>query len=155
MSETSKQSMTLVDADSSMQSESQGQQPKDTLMSFVPLILIFAVFYFFMIKPQMKKQKDQQSLVKSAKKGDKVVVAGGIIGVIEKEKDEGTIILEIAKNTSIEVLKSSIMNIVNSKGNQNSKKSKNLDLPTKDNKLLPAKPQQKAGVNKKKSSKKA
>lgn len=89
------------------------QTPKDTIMSFVPLVLIFAIFYFFVIRPQMKKQKDQKNLISSAKRGDKVVVAGGIIGTIVKEKDADVIIVEVAKNSNIEVLKSTIGNILN------------------------------------------
>ncbi|MCH9754182.1 MAG: preprotein translocase subunit YajC [Alphaproteobacteria bacterium] len=82
-------------------------------MSFVPLILIFAVFYFFVIRPQVKKQKAQQELVQSAKKGDKVIVAGGLIGKIAKEKDGGIVVIEVAKNVTIDALKSSIISIVN------------------------------------------
>ena len=88
---------------------------KEGMMNFLPLILIFAVFYFFVIRPQLKKQKDQESLVKSSKKGDKVIVAGGIIGKIIKEQEGGIIVLEIAKNVHIEVLKSSIISLIGDK----------------------------------------
>lgn len=85
---------------------------KDSVMSFVPLVIIFAIFYFFIIRPQIKKQKEQQNLIKSAQKGDTVIAAGGIIGKIVKEKENDIISLEIAKNTQIDILKSSIISIV-------------------------------------------
>ena len=88
---------------------------KEAIMNFLPIILIFAVFYFFIIRPQIKKQKDQENLVKSSKKGDKVIVAGGIIGTIIKEKKGDIILLEIAKNVHIDVLRSSIVAIVDNK----------------------------------------
>jgi preprotein translocase subunit YajC len=89
-----------------------GFMSKETIMNFLPIILIFAVFYFFIIRPQIKKQKDQETLVKSSKKGDKVIVAGGIIGKIVKEKEADIIIIEIAQGVQIEALRSSIISIV-------------------------------------------
>jgi preprotein translocase subunit YajC len=88
---------------------------KEALMNFMPIILIFAVFYFFIIRPQMKKQREQQALVQSAKKGDSVIVAGGIIGKIVREKEGDIIILEVAKGVQIEVLKTSIVSKVDNK----------------------------------------
>ena len=85
---------------------------KDSIMSFVPLVVIFVIFYFFIIRPQMKKQKEQQNLVKSAKKGDMVIAAGGLIGKIAKEKENDIVSLEIAKDIHIDVLKSSIVSII-------------------------------------------
>ena len=104
--------ITLVGQTAPQQTEKTSM--KDSLMSFAPLLIIFVIFYFFIIRPQVKKQKDQQSLIKSAKKGDKVIAAGGLIGKIVKEKDKESniIILEIAKDTQVEVLRSSIISIV-------------------------------------------
>lgn len=85
---------------------------KDSLMSFAPLLIIFVIFYFFIIRPQVRKQKEQQNLIKSAKKGDKVIAAGGFIGKIVKEKEGDIIVLEIAPKINVEVLKSSIISIV-------------------------------------------
>jgi len=104
---------------------------KDSLMSFAPLVLIFGVFYFFMIRPQMKKQREQAELIKSAKKGDKILFAGGLIGKIVKEKDDNTIIVELAKDTEIEVMKSSIINIVNNKTQLDSSASTSENKKTK------------------------
>lgn len=71
------------------------------------MILIFVVFYFFMIRPQTKKQKELQAQREAMKKGDKVVTAGGIYGEI-KEVQENTFIITIAKDVTIKVSKESV-----------------------------------------------
>jgi len=74
---------------------------------WVMMILIFVVFYFFMIRPQTKKQKELQKQREAMKKGDKVVTAGGIYGEI-KEVQETTFIITIAKDVTIKVSKDSV-----------------------------------------------
>ncbi|MGN0227683.1 MAG: preprotein translocase subunit YajC [Paludibacteraceae bacterium] len=74
---------------------------------WVMMILIFVVFYFFMIRPQTKKQKELQKQRENMKKGDKVVTAGGIYGEI-KEVQETTFIITIAKDVTIKVSKDSV-----------------------------------------------
>ncbi|RIH64971.1 preprotein translocase subunit YajC [Mariniphaga sediminis] len=88
-----------------MQPEGQDANP---LMSFLPLLLIVVVFYFFMIRPQMKRQKEVRKFRESLSKGDKVVTTGGIYGRIVEVKDT-TIILEIAKDIQIKVDKNGIV----------------------------------------------
>ena len=87
-------------------------QPQGTnanpLMSMLPLLLIVVVFYFFMIRPQMKRQKETRKFRDSLAKGDKVVTTGGIYGKIVEVK-ETTIILEIAKDVNITVDKNGII----------------------------------------------
>lgn len=83
-------------------------QALDVLMSFVPLILIMVVFYFFFIRPQMKKAKEQKKFREALQKGDKVVTIGGIHGKIAGIKDN-TVILEVDTDTKIEVEKSAIL----------------------------------------------
>ncbi len=78
------------------------------LMSFLPLLLIVVVFYFFMIRPQMKRQKEVRKFREGLAKGDKVVTTGGIYGKIVEVK-ETTIILEIAKDVSIKVDKNGVI----------------------------------------------
>src|SRR6056297_1401628 len=78
------------------------------LMSFLPLLLIIVVFYFFMIRPQMKRQKEVRKFRESLAKNDKVVTTGGIYGRIIEVK-ETTIILEIAKDVQIKVDKNGIV----------------------------------------------
>lgn len=74
---------------------------------WVMMILIFVVFYFFMIRPQTKKQKELQKQREAMKKGDKVVTAGGIYGII-KEVQDTALIIEIAKEVCIKVDKGSV-----------------------------------------------
>ncbi|HKL32250.1 MAG TPA: preprotein translocase subunit YajC [Tangfeifania sp.] len=88
-----------------MQPEGQDANP---LMSFLPLLLIIVVFYFFMIRPQMKRQKEVRKFRESLAKNDKVVTTGGIYGRIIEVK-ETTIILEIAKDVQIKVDKNGIV----------------------------------------------
>ncbi|MFW5755220.1 MAG: preprotein translocase subunit YajC [Tangfeifania sp.] len=88
-----------------MQPEGQDANP---LMSFLPLLLIIVVFYFFMIRPQMKRQKEVRKFRESLAKNDKVVTTGGIYGRIVEVK-ETTIILEIAKDVHIKVDKNGIV----------------------------------------------
>jgi len=88
-------------------------QPQDgseanPLMSFLPLLLIVVVFYFFMIRPQMKRQKETRKFREALKKGDQVVTTGGIYGKIAEVK-ETTVILEIAKDVHIKVDKNGII----------------------------------------------
>ena len=88
-----------------MQPEGSEQNP---LMTFVPLILIVVVFYFFMIRPQVKRQKETRQFRESLKKGDNVVTTGGIYGKIVEVK-ETTIILQIDKEVKIKVDKNGII----------------------------------------------
>ncbi len=88
-----------------MQPEGQDANP---LMSFLPLILIVVVFYFFMIRPQMKRQKETRQFREGLKKGDKVVTTGGIYGKIVSVQ-ETTINLEISKDVQIKVDKNGIV----------------------------------------------
>jgi len=81
------------------------------LMGFLPIVLIFALLYFLMIRPQQKRQKDHQKLVSGLEKGDKVVTAGGIHGVVTGVKEQ-TVTVKIAENVKIEVSRSSISRVV-------------------------------------------
>ena len=76
-------------------------------MTIVMMLLIFVVFYFFMIRPQTKRQKELKKQRDALKKGDKVVTAGGIYGIV-KEVNEFTFIIEIAKDITIKVDKGSV-----------------------------------------------
>ena len=80
---------------------------------FIPLILIFVIFYFFLIRPQQKKVKQHKSMVASLKRGDEVVTSGGVFGKIEKVYDDDKIDLSISENVTIEVVKSTIQSLAN------------------------------------------
>ncbi len=84
-----------------------GQPAPNPLGMVVPMVCIGVIFYFLMIRPQQKKQKDQAALVQSAKTGDKVITVSGIHGMITNVK-ETTVMLKIDDNVKIEVEKSSI-----------------------------------------------
>ena len=81
---------------------------------FIPLILIFVIFYFFLIRPQQKKVKEHKAMVESLKRGDKVVTSGGITGTVERLIDNDKVEVEIAENVKVEIVKStSIQSLVN------------------------------------------
>ena len=82
---------------------------------FIPLILIFVIFYFFLIRPQQKKVKEHKAMVESLKRGDKVVTSGGITGTVERIIDNDKIEVEIAENVKVEIVRSTgIQSLVNS-----------------------------------------
>ena len=72
---------------------------------FIPLILIFVIFYFFLIRPQQKKVKEHKAMVESLKKGDKVVTSGGITGTISRVVDNDKVEIEIADNVTVEAIR--------------------------------------------------
>ena len=73
---------------------------------FIPLILIFVIFYFFLIRPQQKKAKDHKTMVENIKRGDQVVSSGGIIGTVERVIDNDKVEVEIAENVRVVIIKS-------------------------------------------------
>ena len=77
------------------------------LMSFLPIILMFVVLYFLMIRPQMKRQKEQKSMIDALSKGDEVVTAGGVLGKISKVSD-AYLTVEIANGTEVLVQRASV-----------------------------------------------
>ncbi len=80
--------------------------------SFIPLILIFAIMYFLLIRPQQKKAKDHRAMVAAVRKGDRVVTQGGIYGKVTKVRDEHEIDVEIAKGVKVRVVKSTIAQVI-------------------------------------------
>ncbi len=80
--------------------------------SFVPLILIFAIMYFLLIRPQQKKLKDHQKMVANVRRGDQVVTQGGIIGKISKVKDDSEVEVEIATGVKVRVMKSTLAQVL-------------------------------------------
>ncbi|GMO38160.1 MAG: hypothetical protein Ta2F_14280 [Termitinemataceae bacterium] len=79
----------------------------DSLISFAPFILIIVIFYFLIIRPQNKKQKETQKMLSALKKGDKVVTIGGVHGTISSVK-ETTVIVKVDENTKMEFTRSAI-----------------------------------------------
>jgi preprotein translocase subunit YajC len=89
------------------QAASGGNGPGNTLISLVPFILIFVIFYFLLILPQQKRQKKMKAMLDALKKGDKVVTASGIWGTVANMGKE-TVTLQIADNTKIKVQRDAI-----------------------------------------------
>lgn len=88
-----------------------GAQAQGGLSSFLPLIIIIAIFYFMLIRPQMKRNKEQKSMMENLAKGDEVVTTGGILGKITKLGDS-FITLAISDSVEIKVQKHAIANVV-------------------------------------------
>ena len=81
---------------------------------FIPLILIFVIFYFFLIRPQQKKVKDHKLMVEGLKRGDKVVTTGGIVGTVERIIDNEKVEVQIAENINVEIVRATgIQGLVN------------------------------------------
>ena len=81
---------------------------------FIPLILIFVIFYFFLIRPQQKKVKEHKAMVEGLKRGDKVVTSCGITGRVERLIDNDKVEVEIAENVKVEIVKATgIQSLVN------------------------------------------
>ena len=81
---------------------------------FIPLILIFVIFYFFLIRPQQKKVKEHKAMVENLKRGDKVITTGGIVGSVERIIDNEKVEVNISENVNVEIVRSSgIQGLVN------------------------------------------
>ena len=80
---------------------------------FVPLILIFVIFYFFLIRPQQKKVKEHKIMVSSLKRGDNVITAGGVVGKVERILGGDKVDLSISENVTIQVVQSTIQSLLN------------------------------------------
>mgnify|MGYP000706431243 FL=1 len=80
---------------------------------FIPLILIFVIFYFFLIRPQQKKVKEHKAMVVALKRGDEVVTSGGIVGRVERVLDDDKLDLTISENVTVQVVRSTIQSLLN------------------------------------------
>ncbi len=84
------------------------------ISSFIPLILIFVIFYFFLIRPQQKKVKEHKKMVESLKRGDKVITTGGIVGNIERIIDNDKVEVSISDDVKVEVIRATgILSLLN------------------------------------------
>ncbi|MFZ4524058.1 MAG: preprotein translocase subunit YajC [Chlorobium sp.] len=89
-----------------------GQAAPNPLIQIVPLVLIFVVFYFFMIRPQQKKQKDREKVLDSLKRGDKVVSIGGVHGTVAGiDTEKKTVLVQVSDTTKITFDRTAIANI--------------------------------------------
>lgn len=79
---------------------------------FLPLILIFAIMYFLLIRPQQKKAKEHKAMVEQLRRGDQVLTQGGIIGKVTHVKEDGELEVEIASNVKVRMVKSSVVQVL-------------------------------------------
>ena len=82
------------------------------LESFIPIILIFVIMYFLLIRPQQKKIKEHKNMVDNLRRGDQVLTQGGILGKITKVKEGEEIEVELAKDVKVAVVRSTIVNVL-------------------------------------------
>ena len=82
------------------------------IASFIPLILIFVIFYFFLIRPQQKRVKDHKAMVASLKRGDEIITSGGIIGTIDRVMEDDRIEVTIGENTKVQIIRSTITSLL-------------------------------------------
>lgn len=80
---------------------------------FIPLILIFAIMYFLLIRPQQKKLREHQEMVAALRRGDQIVTQGGVIGKVTKVIDDNEVEVEIAKDVKVRVIKSTVATVMN------------------------------------------
>jgi len=88
-----------------------GGDMSSSLMSMLPLVLMFVVLYFVMIRPQMKKQKEHKAMIDAVAKGDEVVTAGGVLGTISKVGDN-YLGLEVSKGVEIQIQRSAVVQVL-------------------------------------------
>ena len=82
------------------------------IAQFIPLILIFVIFYFFLIRPQQKRVKDHKAMVESLKRGDEIITSGGIIGTIERVMEDDRIEVNIGDNVKVQIIRSTITSLL-------------------------------------------
>ena len=85
------------------------------IAQFIPLILIFVIFYFFLIRPQQKRAKDHLAMVASLKRGDEVITSGGIIGIVERVMEDDRIEVNLGDNFKVQIIKSTITSMLKKK----------------------------------------
>ena len=83
------------------------------IAQFLPLILIFVIMYFLLIRPQQKKAKEHRAMVDALRRGDQVVTQGGLIGKVTKVKDEGEVEVELTEGVKVRVVRSTIAQVMN------------------------------------------
>lgn len=86
--------------------------PLGALGNILPILLIIGIFYFLIIRPQQKREKERKNMIASIKKGDKVLTAGGIYAVVDSVKDDDIVVMKISGNTKAEFSKNSIQSKV-------------------------------------------
>jgi len=113
----------LISELKAQETSSSNNQEQFSFASFIPLILIFVVFYFLIIRPQTKKMKQHQQMVESLKIGDKIITNSGVLGkVVDIIKEENVVEVEIAKDVTVRIIRNFVSEVVDKK--ESNKKSK-------------------------------
>jgi preprotein translocase subunit YajC len=92
--------------------QSAGGLDQSALVQFLPLVLIFVVFYFLLIRPQQKKQKDHRAMLDAVRRGDRVVTGGGILATVSKVVSPEEVEVDLAPNVRVRVLRSTISSVL-------------------------------------------
>ena len=92
----------------------------ETLLTFLPLVLIFVVFYFLLIRPQQKKMKEHKEMISKVKRGDKILTAGGIYCKVSRVIDETQVEVEISNGVKVLISKPTITDVISSTDSSNS-----------------------------------
>ena len=82
------------------------------IAQFIPLILIFVIFYFFLIRPQQKRVKDHKAMVAALKRGDEIITSGGIIGIVDRVMEDDRIEVTIGESTKVQIIRSTITTLL-------------------------------------------
>ena len=82
------------------------------IASFIPLILIFVIFYFFLIRPQQKRVKEHKTMVENLKKGDEVITSGGIIGIVDRVLEDDRIEVLLNDDVKVQIIKSTVTGLL-------------------------------------------
>ena len=82
------------------------------IAQFIPLILIFVIFYFFLIRPQQKRVKDHKSMVENLKRGDEIITSGGILGTVDKIMEDDRVEVLIGDNVKVQIIRSTITSLL-------------------------------------------
>ena len=82
------------------------------IAQFIPLILIFVIFYFFLIRPQQKRVKEHKAMVAALKRGDEIITSGGIIGIVDRVMEDDRIEVTIGENTKVQIIRSTITSLL-------------------------------------------
>jgi preprotein translocase subunit YajC len=82
------------------------------ITQFIPLILIFVIFYFFLIRPQQKRVKDHKLMVESLKRGDEIITSGGIIGTVERVMEDDRIEVNLSENVKVQIIRSTVTSLL-------------------------------------------
>lgn len=89
-----------------------GLMDQSALVQFLPLVLIFVVFYFLLIRPQQKKQKEHKSMIEALRRGDRIVTGGGILGTVSRVVNDNEVDVDLAANVRVRVLRSTITSVL-------------------------------------------